>query len=88
LKKFSWASEIQSGKENSFPILSDEYTYMKGSMTNTDQLGYQILRIIKYDSKTVSDVNMVPVSEFIDIKGLEFEKEDFIMNQKRIQGQM
>jgi putative ABC transport system permease protein len=30
---------------------------------------------------------MVPVSyEFIDIKGLEFEKEDFIMNQKRIQG--
>jgi predicted nuclease of restriction endonuclease-like (RecB) superfamily len=44
---------------------------------------------IKYDSKTVSDVNMVPVSyEFIDIKGLEFEKEDFITNQKRIQEQM
>jgi hypothetical protein len=32
---------------------------------------------------------MVPVSyEFIDIKGLEFEKEDFITNQKRIQEQM
>jgi hypothetical protein len=44
---------------------------------------------IKYDSKTVSDVNMVPVSyEFIDIKGLEFERKDFIMNQKRIQEQM
>jgi putative ABC transport system permease protein len=42
-----------------------------------DQLGYQITKreSIKYDSKTVSDVNMVPVSyEFIDIKGLEFEK--------------
>jgi putative ABC transport system permease protein len=42
-------------------------------MTNTDQLGYQIFtkrESIKYDSKTVSDVNMVPVSyEFIDIKG-------------------
>jgi putative ABC transport system permease protein len=64
--------KFQSGKESSFPILSMMNTPMKGSMTNTDQLGYQILqtRIYKYDSKTVSDVNMVPVSyEFIDIKG-------------------
>jgi putative ABC transport system permease protein len=30
---------------------------------------------------------MVPVSyEFIDIKGLEFEKEDFIMNQSEFRG--
>jgi putative ABC transport system permease protein len=54
---------------------------MKGAMTNTAQMGYQIFtkrESIKYDSKTVSDVNVVPVShEFIDIQGLEFEKGRF-----------
>jgi hypothetical protein len=50
---------------------------MKGSMTNTDQLGYQFYQTRIYSK--FSDVNMVvPVYEFIDIKGLEFEKEDFI----------
>jgi putative ABC transport system permease protein len=83
LMKFSFGpSEIPKWKREQFPnIKYDEYTYMKGSMTNTDQLGYQIFtkrESIKYDSKTVSDVNMVPVSyEFIDIKGLEFEKGRF-----------
>jgi putative ABC transport system permease protein len=44
LMKFSLGLlKFQSGKENSFNIKYDEYTYMKGSMTNTDQLGYQIL---------------------------------------------
>jgi len=54
---------------------------MKGAMDNTDQMGYQIFtkrESIKYESKTVSDVNVVPVSyEFIDIQGLEFEKGRF-----------
>ncbi|MFT4983967.1 MAG: putative ABC transport system permease protein [Flavobacterium sp.] len=83
LMKFSFGpSEIPKWKREQFPnIKYDEYTYMKGTMTNTDQLGYQIFtkrESIKYDSKTVSDVNMVPVSyEFIDIKGLEFEKGRF-----------
>lgn len=81
--KFSFGpSEIPKWKREQFPnIKYDEYTYMKGAMTNTDQLGYQIFtkrESIKYDSKTVSDVNMVPVSyEFIDIQGLEFEKGRF-----------
>jgi putative ABC transport system permease protein len=83
LMKFSFGpSEIPKWKREQFPnIKYDEYTYMKGTMTNTDQLGYQIFtkrESIKYDSKTVSDVNMVPVSyEFIDIKGLEFDKGRF-----------
>ncbi|PKH67089.1 ABC transporter permease [Flavobacterium sp. ALD4] len=83
LMKFSFGpSEIPKWKREQFPnIKYDEYTYMKGSMTNTDELGYQIFtkrESIKYDSNTVSDVNMVPVSyEFIDIKGLEFEKGRF-----------
>jgi putative ABC transport system permease protein len=54
---------------------------MKAAMTNTDQLSYQAFvkrESIKYDSKTVSDVNMVPSSyEFSDIGGLEFEKGRF-----------
>jgi putative ABC transport system permease protein len=45
LMKFSFGpSEIPKWKREQFPnIKYDEYTYMKGSMTNTDQLGYQIL---------------------------------------------
>jgi putative ABC transport system permease protein len=81
--KFSFGpSDIPQWKREQFPnVKYDEYTYMKGVMTNTDQMGYQIFtkrESIKYDSKTVSDVNIVPVShEFIDIQGLEFEKGRF-----------
>ena len=50
-------------------------------MTDTEQMAYQIFtkrESIKHESKTVSDVNIVPVSqEFIDIQGLEFEKGRF-----------
>jgi putative ABC transport system permease protein len=50
-------------------------------MTNTEQLGYQIFtnrETIKYESKTVTAVNIVPVShEFIDIQGLEFDEGRF-----------
>jgi putative ABC transport system permease protein len=83
LMKFSFGpSDIPQWKREQFPNVEyDEYTYMKGAMTNTAQMGYQIFtrrESIKYDSKTVSDVNIVPVShEFIDIQGLEFEKGRF-----------
>jgi putative ABC transport system permease protein len=83
LMRFSFGpTDIPQWKREQFPnVKYDEYTYMKGAMTNTDELGYQIFtkrESIKHDSKTVSDVNMVPVSyEFIDIQGLEFEKGRF-----------
>jgi len=83
LMKFSFGpSDIPQWKREQFPnVKYDEYTYMKGAMTNTDQMGYQIFtkrESIKYDSNTVSDVNIVPVShEFIDIQGLEFEQGRF-----------
>lgn len=83
LMKFSFGpSDVPQWKREQFPnVKYDEYTYMKGVMTNTDQMGYQIFtkrESIKYDSKTVSDVNIVPVSyEFIDIQGLEFDKGRF-----------
>jgi putative ABC transport system permease protein len=83
LMKFSFGpTDVPQWKREQFPnVKYDEYTYMKGAMTNTEELGYQIFtkrESIKHDSKTVSDVNMVPVShEFIDIQGLEFEKGRF-----------
>jgi len=83
LMKFSFGpSEIPQWKREQFPnVKYDEYIYMKGAMTHTDQMGYQIFtkrEAIKHDSKIVSDVNIVPVShEFIDIQGLEFEEGRF-----------
>lgn len=83
LMKFSFApSEIPQWKREQFPnVKYDEYNYMKGSMTNTNQMAYQIFtrrESIKYEAKTVSDINIVPVShEFIDIQGLEFDKGRF-----------
>ncbi len=83
LLKFPFGpSEIPQWKREQFPnVKYTEYIYLKGAMTHTAQLSYQIFtknESIKYDSNTVSDVNIVPVShEFIDIQGLEFEKGRF-----------
>ena len=83
LLKFSFGpSDIPQWKREQFPnVKYSEYVYLKGAMTHTDQLGYQIFtrgESIKYESNIVSDVNIVPVShEFIDIQGLEFEKGRF-----------
>ncbi|HEY4619015.1 MAG TPA: ABC transporter permease [Flavobacterium sp.] len=83
LMKFSFGpTDVPQWKKEQFPnVKYDEYIYMKGVMTSTDKLGFQVFtkrESIKHDSKTVSDVNMVPVShEFIDIQGLEFEKGRF-----------
>ncbi|MCI4442103.1 MAG: ABC transporter permease [Lentimicrobium sp.] len=83
LMKMSFGpSEIPQWKREQFPnVKYDEYLYLKGAMTNTDQLGYQIFtkrESIKYESNTVTDVNIVPVShEFIEIQGLEFDEGRF-----------
>ncbi|WP_281238717.1 ABC transporter permease [Flavobacterium praedii] len=83
LLKFSFGpSEIPQWKREQFPnVKYSEYIYLKGAMTHTEQLGYQIFtrrEAIKFEANTVSDVNIVPVShEFIDIQGLEFEKGRF-----------
>ncbi|WP_413999467.1 ABC transporter permease [Flavobacterium sp. W1B] len=83
LMRFSFGpSDIPQWKREQFPdVKYDEYTSLKGSLNNTEQIGYQFFvkrESIKYESKLVSDVNVVPVSyEFIDIQGLEFEKGRF-----------
>lgn len=83
LTKISFGpSEIPKWKRDQFPnVKYDEYLYLKDAMTDTDQMGYEIFtksESIKYESKTASNVNIIPVSyEFIDIKGLEFEEGRF-----------
>lgn len=83
LMKMSFGpSTIPQWKREQFPnVKYDEYIYLKGAMTHTAQLGYQIFtksESIKFEYKIASDVTIIPVShEFIDIQGLEFEKGRF-----------
>lgn len=83
LMRFSFGpSDIPQWKREQFPNVEyDEYTYLKGAMTDTEEMAYQIFtrrESIKYESKTISDINIVPVSqEFIDIQGLEFDEGRF-----------
>ncbi|MBF4514892.1 ABC transporter permease [Flavobacterium sp. ANB] len=75
-------SEIPQWKREQFPnVKYDEYINLKNSLNNTDQVGYQLFvnrESLKYDSKTVADVNMVPSSfEMVDIDGLSFDKGRF-----------
>ena len=79
LARFSFGpSEIPKWKREQFPDVNyEEYQYLKNSLPEAQQLAYQLFvrsEIIKYDAKSVSSVNIVPVSqEFIDIQGLEFQ---------------
>lgn len=83
LMKMSFGpTDIPQWKREQFPnVKYEEYIYLKNSMSNTEHMGYQIFtkrESVKYESKTVSDVNVVPIShEFIDIQGLEFDKGRF-----------
>ena len=83
LMKFSFGpSEIPQWKRDQFPnVKYDEYVGLKNSLTNTDQVAYQLFvkhESLKYDSKTVSDVNIIPSSnEIVDIEGLSFDKGRF-----------
>jgi putative ABC transport system permease protein len=75
-------SEVPEWKRDQFPqVKYDEFVYLKDAVNNTQAMGFQIFtkrESIKYDSQTVSDINIVPVSqEFIDIQGLEFSKGRF-----------
>lgn len=83
LMKFSFGpSEIPQWKREQFPnVKYDEYIALKNSLNNTQQVGYQLFvnrESLKYDSKTVADVNIVPSSyEMVDIDGLTFDKGRF-----------
>ncbi|WP_298302957.1 ABC transporter permease [Flavobacterium sp.] len=70
-------SEVPRWKREQFPdVTYTEYEYLKTSLPDAQELAFQIflsLETVKYEEKSVSNVNVVPVSyEFIDIQGLEF----------------
>ncbi|WP_298157314.1 ABC transporter permease [Flavobacterium sp.] len=75
-------TDVPSWKRDQFPnVKYEEYLYLKGAMSNLDEMAYQIFtkpETLKYESKTMSSINVVPVSyEFIDIQGLEFQEGRF-----------
>jgi putative ABC transport system permease protein len=75
-------SEIPQWKREQFPnVKYDEYINLKNSLNNTEQVGYQLFvnhESLKYDSKTVADVNIIPSSfEMVDVDGLSFDKGRF-----------
>ena len=83
LAKFTFGpSEIPRWKRQQFPnVTFDEYQKLKSSLPDAEQIAFQFFvgkEAMKYDAKTVSDINVVPVSqEFIDIQELEFSKGRF-----------
>lgn len=75
-------SEVPDWKQEQFPDVSyDEYKLLKASVSGADNFCFQYFtnrQSIKYESETVKDINMVPVTyEFTDIQTLEFEEGRF-----------
>jgi putative ABC transport system permease protein len=75
-------SDIPRWKREQFPnVKFEEYQYLKTSLTNVENSCFQYFtgsQNLKYESKTVSNVNMVGVtSEFVDIQRMEFDKGRF-----------
>ena len=70
-------TDVPRWKRDNFPKVNfEEYQYLKGSLNHVENTCFQYFtsnQNIKQDSKTVSAVNMVPVtSEFVDIQRMEF----------------
>lgn len=83
LAKFSFGpTDVPRWKRQNFPEVSyDEYKYLKESLPDAQHVAYQLFvnrESIKYESNSVSNVNVVPVSkEFSDIQVLKFSKGRF-----------
>jgi putative ABC transport system permease protein len=75
-------TEVPRWKREHFPKVNfEEYQYLKGSLNHVENTCFQYFtsnQNIKQESKTVSAVNMVPVtSEFLDIQRMEFSEGRF-----------
>ena len=69
-------TDIPQWKYEQFPKVDfDEYQYLKSSVSHVDYFCFQMFtnrEAIKFEDRTVSDVNVVPVTnEFVDIQRLE-----------------
>lgn len=70
-------TDVPQWKLEQFPKVSyEEYQYLKQNVNHTENFCFQFFtnrESIKFESKTVSDVNLVPVTnEFVDIQRMEF----------------
>ena len=76
-------SEVPFWKREQFPEVNyEEFQYLKNNLNNVENLCYQYFMFsresIKYESKTVSDLNVVPVTyEFADIQRMEINNGRF-----------
>jgi putative ABC transport system permease protein len=75
-------SDIPRWKREQFPnVKYEEYQYLKTSLSNVENSCFQYFtnpQNIKFESKTVSNVNIVPVThEFVDIQRMEFAEGRF-----------
>ncbi len=83
LLRFSFGpTEIPKWKREQFPDVSyEEYLYLKSNLKNVENVCFQYFtqpENIKYESNTVSNLNVVPVSdEFDDIQKLDFQQGRF-----------
>jgi putative ABC transport system permease protein len=70
-------TDIPDWKVEQFPnVTYEEYQYLKENVNHTENFCFQFFaprESVKFESKTVSDINMVPVtSEFVNIQRMEF----------------
>jgi len=70
-------TDVPLWKREQFPMVKyEEYQYLKTTLNQVENLCFQFFTTsqnIKFESKTVSNVNMVPVTyEFVDIQRMEF----------------
>lgn len=84
-------SDVPRWKREQFPnVKYEEYQYLKSSLDNVENTCFQYFTAsqnIKFESKTVSNVNMVGVtSEFVDIQRMEFDKGRFFNEQESNSG--
>ena len=79
LMRFSFGpSEIPKWKREQFPdVKYDEYQYLKANLKDAENVCFQYFtqsQSIKFESKTVNSLNVVPVTdEFDDIQKLDFK---------------
>ncbi|HNP33444.1 MAG TPA: ABC transporter permease [Flavobacterium sp.] len=75
-------TDVPRWKREQFPnVKYEEYQYLKSSLENVENSCFQYFtnnQNVKFESKTVSNVNMVPVTaEFVDIQRMEFAEGRF-----------
>ena len=75
-------TDVPRWKREQFPkVKYEEYQYLKTALDNIENLCFQYFTAsqnIKFESKTVSNVNMAPVTyEFVDVQRMEFEEGRF-----------